>query len=58
MQSFEETRADKEFQQHIAQARGGWMTEVPSSGEPDLGVEGLRSSLLAKFLSALRGRRD
>lgn len=58
MQSFEETRADHEFQQHIEQARAGWMAQVPSDEEPDLGVEGLRGSLLTKLLSALKGRRN
>jgi len=58
MQSFEETRADHEFQQRIAQARADWMEQVPDAKEPDLGVEGLRSSVLTRLLSALKGQRS
>jgi len=58
MKSFDETYADQDFQRQIAEAQVGWMADVPRSAQPDLGVEGLRGSLLARLLGALRGRRD
>jgi hypothetical protein len=58
MQSFEDTRADQEFQQRIAQARAGWMDRLPAANELDLRVEGLRGSLLRRLVYALQGRRN
>lgn len=58
MQSFDETYADQEFQQRIADARASWMGQVPESSEPDLGVEGLKGSVLSRLLNALTGRRN
>jgi len=58
MPSFDDTRADQDFQQRIAQARAGWMDQIPEAGEPDLGVEGLRGSMLVRLLNALKGRRN
>jgi hypothetical protein len=56
MQSFDETYADQEFQQRIAKARAGWMDQVPTARELDLGVEGLRGSLLTRLFKALKGQ--
>jgi len=58
MPSFDETHADREFQRQIAQARSGWIDQVTESSEPDLGVEGLRGSLLSRLVNALKGRRN
>jgi hypothetical protein len=58
MPSFDDTRSDQEFQQRIAQARAGWMDQIPDTREPDLGVEGLRGSMFVRLLNALKGRRN
>ena len=56
MKSFDQTYADHDFKQQIEQARAGWMVQVPRERQPDLNVEGLRGSLLARLLGALSGR--
>ena len=58
MPSFDETRADQDLQQQIAHARAGWMDQASETDEPDLGVEGLRSSVLARIVDLLKGRRN
>ena len=55
MKSFDQTYADQDFKQHIEQARAGWMTQVPGEQQPDLNVEGLRGSLLARLIGAFCG---
>lgn len=57
MKKFDETYADKDFERELAKARAGWMTEVPRASQPDLHVEGLSHSLVARLLGALTGRR-
>jgi len=56
MKSFDQTYADQDFKQHIEQARTGWMKQVPRERQPDLMVEGLRGSLLARLIGAICGR--
>ena len=56
MNAFDETYADADFQQHLDQARAGWMAQIPRS-QPDLNVEGLRGSIFARVLSAFSGKR-
>jgi hypothetical protein len=56
MQSFDDTYADRDFQREIAEARAGWMAEVPRPSQPDLSVEGLGNTLVARVLGALTGR--
>lgn len=56
MKSFDQTYADQDFKQHIEQARAGWMAQVPHERQPDLSVEGMRGSLLARLIAALCGR--
>ncbi len=56
MKSFDQTYADQDFKQYIEQARAGWMTQVPRERHPDLNVEGLRGSLLARLIGAFCGR--
>lgn len=57
MKTFDDTYADPDFEQALAEARAGWMTEVPHAGQPDLRVEGLSDSLVGRLLGALTGRR-
>lgn len=57
MKSFDETYADQDFTQQIAEARAGWMDQVPAPSQPDLSVEGLDGSLFARVLRVLSGRR-
>lgn len=57
MKSFDETYADHEFQQQIAEAQLGWMKQVPQGNQPDLDVEGLSGSLLSRVLGSLTGKR-
>lgn len=58
MKPFEETYADHDFKQQMAEAQVGWMAQVPQSGQPDLDVEGLNGTLLARLLGAIsRGPR-
>lgn len=56
MKAFDQTYADQDFKQHIEQARAGWMAQVPHDRQPDLNVDGLRGSLLARLIGALSGR--
>jgi hypothetical protein len=56
MQTFDDTLTDQEFQQHMAQARAGWMDQATVTRKPDLGVEGLRGSLLMRLFFALQRR--
>jgi hypothetical protein len=56
MKTFDQTYADHEFKQHIEQARTGWMAQVPSERQPDLKVDGLRGSLLARLIGVFCGR--
>jgi hypothetical protein len=58
MKSFDETYADQDFQEQIAEARAGWMAQVPHATQPDLNVEGLRGSFVVRLLGALAGRRN
>lgn len=58
MKSFDETYADHEFQQQIADAQRGWMTQVPQGRQPDLDVEGLTGSLFTRVLGKLSGKRS
>ncbi len=58
MKAFDETYADQDFKQQIAEARNGWMAQVPAPHQPDLRVEGLSGSVLARLLRALTGRRN
>lgn len=58
MKSFDQTYADSDFQQQLDEARYGWMTKVPRSKQPDLHVEGLRGSMLARLLGTILGPRD
>jgi hypothetical protein len=57
MKSFDETYADHDFTQQIAEARAGWMAQVPLPPQPDLRVEGLDGSLIARVLRRLTGGR-
>jgi hypothetical protein len=57
MKTFDETYADSDFKQHLDQAQSGWMAQVPRNRQPDLHVEGLRGSLLARVLSVFSGQR-
>jgi hypothetical protein len=57
MKTFEETYADRDFQQQLAAALGGWVKDVPRASQPDLRVEGLSDSLFARVLGVLTGRR-
>lgn len=56
MKSFDQTYADQDFKQHIEQASAGWMAQVPLDRQPDLNVEGMRGSLLARLIGVLCGR--
>jgi hypothetical protein len=56
MKAFDQTYADQDFKQQIEQARAGWMEQVPRDRQPDLDVDGLRGSLLARLIGALSGR--
>jgi hypothetical protein len=56
MKAFDQTYADQDFKQQIEQARAGWMAQVPRDRQPDLNVDGLRGSLLARLIGALIGR--
>lgn len=56
MKAFDQTYADQDFKQQIEQARAGWMAQVPRDRQPDLNVDGLRGSLLARLIGALSGR--
>ena len=60
MKTFDETYADQEFQQAIAEAQSGWMSQVPRAAQPDLAVEGLRGGLVSRLLGVFGGgrRRD
>lgn len=60
MKTFDQTYADQDFKEHIDQARAGWMQQVPRDRQPDLNVEGLRGSLLARLISAIcrQGKSD
>jgi hypothetical protein len=53
MKAFDETYADADFERAIAEARRGWMADVPRETQPDLGVDGMRASILARVLGAL-----
>jgi hypothetical protein len=57
MKAFDATYADPNFQKQLERARAGWMTGVPRAEQPDLNVEGLRGSFLARLLGALGGQR-
>jgi hypothetical protein len=57
MKAFDETYADQDFQHAIAEARRGWMADVPRAAQPDLRVEGLNGTLIARVLGLLVGRR-
>jgi hypothetical protein len=56
MKAFDQTYADQDFKQQIEHARVGWMTQVPHDRQPDLDVDGLRGSLLARLLGAFSGQ--
>jgi hypothetical protein len=56
MKSFDETYADQDFKQQMAQARSGWMSLVPQSAQPDLRVEGLHGGVFSRLLGLLGGR--
>ena len=58
MKSFDETYADQDFKQQIAEAREGWMAQIPAPRQPDLRVEGLDGSVFARILRVLSGRRS
>ena len=58
MNAFDQTYADPEFQQQVAEARAGWMAQVPAPEQPDLEVAGLSGSLLSRLLALLGLRRD
>lgn len=57
MKSFDDTYADQEFQQQMAQAQSGWMSQIPRSPQPDLSVEGLRGGIVSRLLGLLGGGR-
>lgn len=57
MKAFDDTYADQDFQRRLERARSGWMADLPRAQQPDLNVEGLRGSLLARLVSAVCGRR-
>jgi hypothetical protein len=57
MKSFDETYADRDFEQQLDRARTAWMTSVPQAEQPDLEVDGLSGSLLGRALAALASRR-
>jgi len=50
MKSFDETYADSDFKHQMADAKAGWMAGIPRESEPDLHVEGLSGSLLARLI--------
>ena len=56
MKAFDQTYADRDFQKQLDQARAGWMAQIPRPQQPDLYVEGLRGSILARVLSLFSGR--
>lgn len=49
MRAFDDTYADLDFQQQIADARDGWMDQVPKPDHPDLHVEGMNGSFVARL---------
>jgi hypothetical protein len=57
VKTFEDTLADQDFERALAEARTGWMKEVPRASQPDLSVEGLTDSLVGRLIGALSGRR-
>ncbi|NNC64121.1 MAG: hypothetical protein HKN84_05000 [Gammaproteobacteria bacterium] len=57
MKTFDETYADRDFQQQIAFARESWMDQVPRPAQPDLDVEGLSTSFVGRLLRVL-GRKS
>ena len=56
MKAFDQTYADQDFKQQIERARAGWMAQVPHDRQPDLNVDGLRGSLLARLFGLFSGR--
>jgi hypothetical protein len=56
MNRFDETYADADFQQQLADAHRGWMAQVPKPEHPDLDVDGLSGSLLKRLLRAIKDR--
>jgi hypothetical protein len=56
MKAFDQTYSDQEFKREIEQARAGWMAQVPRDRQPDLNVDGLSGSLLARLIGVLTGR--
>jgi hypothetical protein len=58
MKSFDETYADHDFKRQMADAKAGWMANIPREAEPDLVVEGLSGSLLGHLVGLFsRGSR-
>jgi hypothetical protein len=53
MKALDETYADQDFQREMEAARSGWMAQVPRAQEPDLNVQGLSVTLIARLLRAL-----
>jgi hypothetical protein len=57
MKSFDETYADRDFEQQLERSRVAWMSRVPRAEQPDLEVDGLSGSVLGRIVAALTGRR-
>ena len=56
MKAFDETYADQDFERVLAEARTGWMSDVPRAAQPDLAVEGLSGTLIGRLFGLFSRR--